>query len=198
VMVVVVGLVLVVDWAVGTARGSVMLRRSYWALIGLTIPVVASAFVRLIVYIDAFGLTQLRALTTVGVVWMAGVLVWAGRTVVRGQRERFIEPAIAALLAVLVLINVANFDARIAQVNLAALGDQPLDQGYLSEGLSPDAIPTVADFIATSSDPCLHVDLAGRLWARERGDVRSWNLGASRAHAHIDRALAAVADCPPR
>ena len=192
---VVLVVILVTGWAVGDARPGRGLRRLYRALALLSLPVVVSAFVRLVLYIDAFGLTQLRALTTIGVVWMAGTLVWATHTVVRGRRDRFAQPAITALLVVLLAINVANFDARIAQVNLAALGDQPLDSQYLATGLSPDAIPTVVAHIGRQSDPCTVVDLAARLHVAELHDLRSWNLGTARAAAALDSITVDLAGC---
>ena len=194
---VVLGLILITDWATnppGHPR-SPLLSRLHWSLIALTLPVIASALVRLVVYIHAFGLTQLRGLTTAGVLWMAAVLVWSGLTVIAGRRHRFIAPAAAGLLALLLLINIINFDARIAQVNLAVLGQQPLDNDYLSTGLSADAVPAVVSHVLNSPDPCVFAGLVDRLTIETSSDVRSWNVGRARTASRLDVVREAIADC---
>jgi hypothetical protein len=144
----VVVLVLVLDWwhrPRETLHFRVVLVL-FEALIALTGVMVVSALVRLELYVDSFGLSQLRVYTAALVVWIAVVLGLLGWLVLRGRRDHLAPGAIAAAFAVVLALNIANPDALIARVNIDRHLDRgvELDLGYLST-LSADAIGAIAD-----------------------------------------------------
>lgn len=133
--------VLTLGVVAGTARwaaGAPMRRRILLgALCLLTLVVLASAFKRLAVYEDAYGLTRLRYFIDAHILWMAGLFV---AVLVLGalRREALLPRAVVAWSAVACLAFAAsNPDARIHARNLA--GPHPVDVGYL-QGLSADAV----------------------------------------------------------
>jgi len=112
--------VLGAEWA--TAPQTPAERTSFRALLSLTVLLVAvmlvSAMQRMWLYVDAFGLTELRLYTTAFMVLLAGVFAWFAWTVLRGQRPRFAFGALVQSWVVLAGLHVLNPDAFIARVNL--------------------------------------------------------------------------------
>ena len=165
----VIGLVLVIDWLVqrGPARArTVDLLHS--GLIALTLVVLVSAFLRMLLYTEAFGLTELRLYTTVFMGWVFLVLCWLVFTVLRGRRARFALGAFVSALVVLAGLTIANPAGIIVRTNVArgAATGPDLDVAYLVD-LGPDAVPAL---IAGLDDiePCrTRSDLAALL-LRER------------------------------
>ena len=179
---IVVMVVLFLDWIVA-ARDQQRLHRLQSALVLLTGFVLISALVRMALYVDAFGLTRLRVFTTVFMFWIAFVLVWLTRSVLRGRRDRFARPAVAGLLAATLILNIVNPDGLIAGYNLehrprSAPG---VDVSYLHQGLSPDAVPAIVANIDQIGDRCAQMRVVERLEAEQSSDIRNWNLSRSRA-----------------
>ena len=196
-------LLLGADWA--TNRDRADQRTSFRALVGLTVLLVgvmlASASQRMFLYVQAFGLTELRVYTTAFMAWLAGVFAWFAWTVLRGQRARFAFGALVQGWVVLAGLHVLNPDAFIARVNLGrAVAGQEIrdpatsgkespargepDVRYLAYSLSADAVPDLLAALPrlshenqqAVSEALLHrwADAAPRDW-------RSWNWSAGRA-----------------
>lgn len=158
-----------------------------------TLGVVASALLRMSLYVDAFGLTRLRifvlaveaALGVVLLLVMAAGLRWRGQWLPRAV----VGVAAVALLA----LSVSNPDALIVRVNVAA--DEandlvvPLDVHYL-RGLSDDAVPTAA----TLDDPLRSCLLDGRRMSESTG-IAGWNLGRQQATEALERAETEPGEC---
>lgn len=130
-------------------RGTGMQVRAQLALSALvallTCVIVASAIVRLDLYTDAFGQTTLR--------WYSGAFAWMlgigfALTAVAGLREtsRWLPISLVSLTAAtLLVVNVLNAEARIAEHNLDRAGTGiDLDAAYLLR-LSADAWPVLLD-----------------------------------------------------
>lgn len=193
-----IGLVVVVDRAVGARQRTVVAAST--VLIGLTSVVLGSAFLRLRLYQDAYGWTELRfyVLTTIGFLAFALVVTailllrdrvaWLGHALVMGG---------VTVVAALALVGPVGF---IADRNLARAldpslvppgGRTGLDAAYVA-GLGDDAIPAlVATYrsLPAGDAGLVSLKLADR-WAVLRddpadGDPAAWNLGRARARAAL-------------
>ena len=180
----VVVLVLVLDWwhRPRETRHFRLVLVLFEALIALTGVMVVSALVRLDLYVDSFGLSQLRVYTAALVVWIAVVLVLLGWLVLRGRRDHLAPGAIAAAFAVVLALNIANPDALTARVNIDRHVERgvELDLGYLST-LSADAIGAIADRATGSICSDLRQVALEITGEPEADDFRTFHWARSRA-----------------
>jgi len=148
--------------------------------IALVLVIAASAWRRMQLYRDAFGLTQLRLYTTAFMLWLAVLLVWFALTVLTGRRARFAIGAVATAMIVVVTLHAINPDALIVTTNLARAeaGRRPFDALYAAT-LSDDAAPVIlANREAFAADPAaLHAYVQR---PRTIG-WRTWNYSRARA-----------------
>jgi hypothetical protein len=184
-------LLLLGDWALRDgARGRRAFRWLAAALLALLAVVIASALQRMRLYMDQYGLTELRLYATGIIIWLAVVCVWFGVTVLRGKRHAFAVGALITGFAATLAVNVFNPDALIARTNVTR---PAVDVNYLA-GLSDDAVPTLVSRIRelpTGERAILARALLDRQAAA--GDWRSWNLARSRAADAISRHRAELA-----
>lgn len=180
---------LLADWALGD-RARTTFRWLAAALLVLLGVVIASALERMRLYVQHFGLTELRLYATGVILWLAVVSAWFAATVLRGRRHAFAVGALVAGFAATLALNVLNPDAFIARTNVTR---PVVDVGYLAE-LSDDAVPTLVGKIRSLPAPQRAV-LAQALLARDtkNGDWRSWNVSRSRAADSISRNRAQLA-----
>jgi hypothetical protein len=145
------------------------------ALLGV---VVASALQRMRLYMQQYGLTELRLYATGIIVWLAVVCAWFAVTVLRGRRHAFAVGALVAGFAATLCLNVLNPDALIARTNVTR---PVVDVAYLAK-LSDDAVPTLVSRL-TDLGPEQQRLLAHALLQRSQagGDWRSWNASRSQA-----------------
>ena len=160
----------------GTLRDRVAIRAGLGLLCVGTLGVVASALVRMNLYVDAFGLTRLRLLATWGEVAMGVIVVlvivagvrWRG-----GWLPRAVVHVVAAAMLSLALVNP---DAQIVEHNVAAeTGGRGVDLLYL-QGLSADAVPAL-DGLPEPARSCA----LSRLEVAPVAGPADWNLGRARA-----------------
>jgi hypothetical protein len=120
-------------------------------LIGLTVIVLASAVLRLRLYQEAYGWTELRFWALAGVVFVAIGLVVTAVLLVRGRTDRLPHALGGALLAVIVGVNIVGPQAFVADRNLErtidptlipADGERSLDVGHLA-ALGDDTVPAL-------------------------------------------------------
>jgi len=184
-------LLLVADWA--TQRDTPNQRTSFRALAVLTVLLVGalmgSAVQRMLLYVQAFGLTELRFYTTTFMVWLAGVLGWFVWTVLRGGRARFAFGALVQATALLAGLHLLNPDAFITRVNAARdTTGAPFDAAYHAGELSADAVPALLQALPRLR-PAERQGVAERLLARWGGaathDWRSWNWSEARARVLV-------------
>ncbi len=167
-------------------------------LIALLFVIMISAFQRMRLYQQEFGLTELRLYTTAFMGWLAIVFVWFIATVLRGQRERFVFGALLAGFAVLIGLNAVNPDDFIVRTNTGrvnAPAQRPFDASYVV-GLSADAVPALIEALPTMmrEDRCLtawhilerwtppaHFDWLTWNWSR----LQAWSaVNANQAYLH--------------
>lgn len=128
----------------------------------LALVILASAFWRMRLYILAYGLSLLRAMT----LWaMAFILLCLALAAVKVLRPGFrFWPWFAALgLYGWVLFNAANVDARVADYNVDAYLDGRLPQVdiYYLARLSPSTLPALERLYAAEPDPELELIIDG-------------------------------------
>lgn len=172
-------------------------------LLGLTGVVLASAAVRLELYQQAYGWTELRFYVIAAIAWLGLCLGAAAVTVLTG-RSRWLPHAAAALgLAVALGANVVGPQSFVAQENVARAldpsqvppgGRAGFDAQYLS-GLGDGAIPVLVDALPRlgAADRAT----VGRALAQRRDELLreastqgwpSWNLGREDARARLEAA----------
>jgi hypothetical protein len=184
----VVPLLLVADWLLDRhdSRGVTTFRLLALAQVALVFVMLVSAYRRMQLYVDEYGLTHLRLFTTAFMFFLAALLAWFCATVLTNHRQRFLIGAVVSGVIAVVTLHAINTDELIFRTNLAraAAGRRALDTSYVRE-LSADAAPTVIAAL-----PRLPADqqacAARHLLAVDRdGDWRSWNLSRARAHEAI-------------
>ena len=167
------------------------------ALILLVYVVVASALQRMRLYVDEFGLTQLRLYSTAFMLWLVVVFGWLVVTVLRERRQRFAFGALISGTLAVSGLNVLNPDAFIVRTNLERADERAFDAGYAGK-LSPDATPTlVAALPQLSPGERCRVGNALLRDLPDDGGWQAWNYGRERAKDATKDALAASgAPCP--
>jgi hypothetical protein len=181
--------------------------RSRWllgaslALLGLTAIVLLSALLRLRLYQEAYGWTELRFVVLTAILWLGAALAIAAVLLVT-DRTRWILHALGiGALVTVAAMNLVGPQAFVAQRNLERAidpglvppgGRTGLDAAYLAE-LSDEAVEPIVD--AWSRLPlvdriALRPVLLERSAALAGPDVTgwpSWNLTRERARAAIER-----------
>jgi hypothetical protein len=188
----VIPVLLTAEWA--TLREGSKQETSFRALATLLVLLVgvllASALQRMLLYVGAFGLTEQRLYTTAFMVWVALVCGWLAWTVLRGARARFAFGALVQGLAVLAGLHLANPDALITRVNVAAAASPgpEFDAKYVAGQLSADAVPALLDALPRLSGQA-QGEVAARLLERwgspTTRDWRSWNWADRHARFRV-------------
>lgn len=170
-------------------------------LLGLTAIVLASAFLRLRLYQDAYGWTELRFYVFAAIVYLGLAIAAVGVLVVRGRSRWAVHVLAMTALAVTVGVNVSGPHAVVASQNVAraedpslvpAGGKSGLDADYVLS-LSDDAVPVLVAALPRLAEPDRSAILAGlrRRSAELDADpaLRSpsaWNLARAQARTALD------------
>lgn len=109
-------------------------------LTGCVLVVLLSAADRMQIYVDSYGLSELRVFTTIFIAWIAVVTLWLSVSFFL-HRRCFAFGALVAGYAFVILANAINPDALIARTDLRM--PRSADLAYLSS-LSLDAAPAVS------------------------------------------------------
>jgi len=148
-------------------------------LVALLSVVMASAVMRMLLYVDAYGLTELRLFTTAAMGWFGLVFLWFVITVLQGKRERFAVGALATGVAALVIVYLINPDALIARTNLKLAERTHHFDGCYATSLSADAVGPLVNNIANvpaDQQGIVAYQLLHK-WSAAPSDWRSWNAG---------------------
>jgi hypothetical protein len=191
---------LLADWILRKdSPRSVVLFRSLAGVNLLLLGVVmASAWQRLLLYQEAYGLTEARLYAAAALTGMGLVAVWFALSVLAGRRNRFAFGSILAAYAVILALDFMNPDALIARIDLARGSEgKPFDAEYIAH-LSADATPGIIagiDRIASHDRALLSRAFVRRNDSGLTQDWRSWNLSRNAASAairdHIDTLITA-------
>ncbi len=147
----------------------------------------ASAFFRMHLYVQAYGLTQPRFYAVAILVWLALVFLILIVRLVRPNWSFFTSGYLYSLLVMLVLLNISNPDGLIARVNLHRVTEnQTLDTEYLQK-LSTDAIPAILRYDEHLPDEDRGRTVSEILHDRTTNATgwRSWNLSRARARRRL-------------
>jgi hypothetical protein len=144
---------------------------------------VATALSKMVLYMGSFGLTRLRVLTSVFMVFLAlVVIVKAIQLFVR----KIPVPQLVVTLgaAILIALSLANVDGLVARYNVDAWRSGRLDSLDMETicWLGDGATPVLAD-LAEDSDPAVSEQARKELKYRDsETDWRSWNLISQQAN----------------
>ncbi len=168
------------------------------AVVVATVPMLASAFRRLMLYEEAYGFTRLRVASQVATVVVGAWLVWRGVTLWR-WKHRFAAGAVAAVTAGVLALDVLDLEAWVARRNVErALETGRFDDRYLGE-LSADAAPVMAEAMSAHGERFFGA-MRGHLEAvRGAPDdgLLGFNLARARARRLVVPAAPEHAECDP-
>ena len=168
-------------------------RRLSLLLIALLGAIMASALLRMRLYVEYFGLTTDRLYATAIMAWLAMVFAAMTLTVLRGWTRPFAAMTVISAYLTLLTLNSINPELLVARVNLGrAPAARTVDYAYLAR-LSGDAMPAVVkaiDAAAPSADACKAANTLRTRWLR-RQDA-SWNLGARRGRESVATGLSST------
>jgi hypothetical protein len=172
-------------------------------LVGLTLAVLVSSAVRMALYQQAYGWTELRFYVVSAIAWLALCLLAAAVAIATG-RSRWL-PHAATILAITVAlgVNVVGPQAFVASQNVAraldpgsipADGSSGLDGAYLG-ALGDDAVPVLLSGLPSMNAPDRQI--VTRYLVRRRAQLDalssadgwpSWNLARERARTLLEAA----------
>jgi len=153
-------------------------------IIGLLGVMIVSSVMRMRLYVHYYGLTTDRLYPIVVMGWLAFVLVWLARTVLREWGRPFVAGVVISGLATLAALNVIAPDALVARVNIdrgarpSAPGAQALDVRYLATlsgkavalatraVLASEPTPAAGDSVADLARDTMRCDAATALLKR--------------------------------
>ena len=180
--------------ALVTARGSVPLATRLLCLfVGLvTLFLVAAASAKMFLYIESYGLTRLRVLTEVFMVWLVlttvFVCVWLFR-----PKAGYMKQAVVLALALGAVLLWCDVDAFVARYNVRAYQNgrlETVDMTHL-DGLSAGAVPYIAELTEDADAGIARravtiLESKARRFDRDT-DPRGWNLRKERAWVILER-----------
>ena len=188
----VLSLLLLADWLLRDEgpKG----RRAYQILagvqVGLLLVITVSAFHKLAMYVQEFGLTSARIIPAAFMIWLAAAFIWFAATVLRGRREQFSFGAfVLALLCVASLVAV-NPDDLSLRTNLARAQEGKEFDVYHAARLSWDAVPTLLERFSELDQ--VDQNLAGQRlltrWGRMTGNEswKNWSWARQRARQALE------------
>ncbi|HEY6327878.1 MAG TPA: DUF4173 domain-containing protein [Blastocatellia bacterium] len=154
----------------------------------LVFVIMVSAFLRMRLYQQEYGMTELRLYTVAFMVWLAAVFICFVFTVLRSRTAGFAFSSLVSAFVVGAGLVVINPDGFIVKTNAArAAAGRPFDITYNSN-LSADAVPALIDALPLLA-PGDRARLAARLLLQSpnsNGDWRAWSLSRHNARVAIE------------
>lgn len=136
-------LLLVCDWLWKSSESKTRFRQLAVCLLVQLGVVMASAFKRLALYLEAYGLTEQRLYAAAVLCWLGFAALWLAATVLRDRRPYFAPGIVMAAFVMTFVLNIYNPDARIAEHQLSRKeAGKNWDLSYLLL-LSADAAPVL-------------------------------------------------------
>ena len=175
------------------------LRLLTFAVIAAVMLLLGSAFRRVWLYEAAYGFTTARLYAQVYMGAVAAGLVMLSLEVAGDfDAGRVFRRAAAAATILFIALIYWNHEAWIANRNMDRFATTgKLDVAYLTGGLSPDAIPALAERLPSLPEPMrseIRRAVRERYAASNEGRQRTWfewNLAGSRARQALDASFAA-------
>ncbi len=165
----------------------------------------ATALSKMVLYVQSFGMTRMRILTSVFILFLAAVIV---AVLLRLFRPKLpvLQFAVVLGVALLIALNLANVDGIVARYNVDAYRSGKLDSLDMStiRELGDGAVPSLAELMDDENPKyaaSAREELRRRLtlhglaeWesgvqyaADEPEDLRSWNLISNRARTVLEQ-----------
>ncbi len=199
-------LVLLLVLAAGTRRAEPLQKRIFSALAAvltvLVLVILASSFMRLRLYEQAFGFTRIRTYVHVFMGWLGVLLVALLALELRERLRLFTAAVLIAALGFVLTLQVLNVDGFIARHNVERFAQgEALDGRYLAN-VSLDAVPALVD-AARRASPAQrrHINRQLACHAEALAQPRSWQsttLSSLRARAALQTYDLAGATCAQR
>jgi Domain of unknown function (DUF4173) len=140
-----------------------------------------SAWQRLQLYQQAYGLTEIRFYTVVLLIWLAAMLVFYAFTALQKRYSSFVMGAWISVFATLIVLNVINPNTIIVQSNLArADAEQHFDFEYALQ-LGADAVPSLMNVKSELLHSQLEIRLKKHWQNKPSQDWRSFNFSINQA-----------------
>jgi hypothetical protein len=156
-----------------------------YILVGCSSVMLYSAYMRLVLYEEAFGYTYIRFLVHAFMIYL-GVLLLIAALRIRSQRIPLAKVYIVVSLSAYVLINYIGMDTLIAEKNIERFRENGrIDAPYLNS-LSTDAIPLLIKF-SKQEYPAMKPLLEGR-WTTLMQENRHWQT-FNASHYRAEKAL---------
>jgi Domain of unknown function (DUF4173) len=144
-----------------------------------------SAWQRLQLYQQAYGLTEIRFYTSVLLIWLAIMIVFYALTALQKRYSSFVMGTLISVFATVIVLNIINPNAIIVQTNLArANAEQDFDIEYALQ-LGADAIPSLMNVKSELLRPKLEKALKSRWGVSQNTDWRSFNLSRNQARVML-------------
>jgi hypothetical protein len=156
-----------------------------------------SAIQRMALYVDAYGLTELRLLTTVFMICLGILFAWFVATVLRDRPEGFATGAVACGFLAILALNFLNPDALVARVNIDRARDGYDFDAFYATSLSGDAVPALVAALPelNQEDGCIAAARILDRWTPPaEKDWRTWNRGRTRAWQVVEEAAANLSE----
>jgi hypothetical protein len=173
-----------IDWARRRDRASYALFLPFaTALVVLLFVVMASAWQRLSIYRDTFGLTELRFYAAAVLPWLGvAFLLFLAGVALRG-REQFFTVAIAAAFVLLLVLNIISPDAFIVRTNAERVAAGHSFDARYATSLSADAVPILVSRLDEIPPPerCQVAQALLDAWSGGSEGWRAWNFARSEA-----------------
>ena len=169
-------------------------RRLAALLLILLAVIMASAFERMRLYVDAFGLSEIRLYATAFMLLLLGVFAWFTWTLLRGRRERFALGVLMQGFGILAALHVMNPDAFIVKTNLnRPVAERPFDAEYALT-LGADAVPALIEALPRLGAADRRVVVCGLVsrWNKDDADWRTWNSSRARARRLVSHDAAVL------
>jgi Domain of unknown function (DUF4173) len=140
-----------------------------------------SAWQRLQLYQQAYGLTEIRFYTTVLLIWLATMIVFYAFTALRQRYSSFVMGTFISIFATVIVLNFINPNAIIVHNNLArADAEQRFDVEYAMQ-LGADAVPSLMNVKSVFLHSQLETALKNRWGNTTNQDWRSFNFSINQA-----------------
>jgi hypothetical protein len=161
------------------------------AMVAMVGVILASAYLRLQLYEQAYGFTRLRAYTHVAILWMGVAFVLFLVLLLAGRLRAFAPAAVGVALGFALTLNLLNVDDFIVRRNAErAQAGSELDLNYLTN-LSEDAVPALASLAAETS-PGVRDEVLPRLACQQAALDQRASEGWPSTHLAVLRARSAL------
>ncbi len=147
-------------------------------MIGLLVIIEASAIHRMVLYTNAYGLTEARFYALALMLWVGLIYIIFTLTILKSKRGQFLGNALSCGMGIVVILNIINPAALIAKYNLTHAAKIKLDLPYLTD-LGPDAYPTILAKLNKVDHKyrCSIINYIEENLHRSFNDWRTWSWG---------------------